>query len=117
MLDTKFDGTKVITKWQPPLAFLAALKNVELVLDNYKPVYMAYYEPKGKMIRKVYYYNYKSVSNFLTLPLTVTEINYLDVGDSVLTKTTYSDIKLNKEVNDHQYINFIIPANAKKMVN
>ena len=116
LADTKFEGSRVISKWLPPAAFLTALKSVELVLEEYKPIYMAYYDPTGKLIRKVFYYNYKALSNMLTIPLTVTEINYLDAGDSLLTKTNYSDIKINKEVTNFEYINFIIPANAKKMV-
>lgn len=116
LADTKFEGSRVISKWLPPASLLSVLKSVEMVLDNYKPIYMAYYNPKGKIIRKVFYYQYKSMSDIISLPLAVTEINYLDSGDSVLTKTSYSDIKINNEVKDIDYINFIIPANAKKMV-
>ena len=116
ILDTKFSGTKVISKWLPPSSLLTALKHVELVLDDYKPVYMAYYNPKGKLIRKVYYYNYRSLSNMVSIPLTVTEINYLGEGDSILTKTVYSDVKINLDVEKTGYLNFKIPADAKKMV-
>ena len=113
--DTKFADRRVITTWTPPPALKSILLRVELVLEDYKPIYMAYYSVKNKVIRKVYYYKYQTFGNQVTLPLNVTEINYLDDGDSALTKTTYSDVLINEQVTDMRFLNFKIPADAKKM--
>lgn len=115
--DTKFENQRVITTWIPPQALTSVLLKVELVLENYKPIYMAYYNGNNKIIRKVFYYNYQTFAGYVPLPLTVTEIAYFDDGDSSITKTTYSDVLVNEKVTDLKYVNFKIPADAKKLDN
>jgi hypothetical protein len=114
--DTKFDQQRVITSWTPPMQLSTMLLRVELVLENYHPIYMAYYDIKNKIIRKVFYYKYQTFAGQVALPLAVTEINYFD-ADSAVTKTTYSDVLINEQVTDLTYLNFKIPADAKKLDN
>ncbi|MBE7173824.1 MAG: hypothetical protein INR73_24840 [Williamsia sp.] len=88
----------------------AVIQKVKLVYQGQKPVYMHYEDAGGKIIRKIYYYNYTPVENS-QFPFTTTEIVYGE-GDSTVTKTQFSDFKINQDATS-QYFNFKIPSNAK----
>lgn len=88
----------------------ALIQKVKLVYDGQKPVYMHYENAQGKLIRKIFYYNYTQIESN-SFPYTTTEIIYGE-GDSTVTKTTFSDFKVNQQATS-QYFNFRIPANAK----
>lgn len=88
----------------------AAIQKVKLVYQGQKPVYMHYEDGSGKIIRKIYYYNYTQVETN-SFPFTTTEIVYGE-GDSTVTKTQFSDFKINQDATS-QYFNFKIPSNAK----
>lgn len=88
----------------------AVIQKIKLVYQGQKPVYMHYEDGSGKIIRKIYYYNYTLVENN-AFPFTTTEIVYGE-GDSTVTKTQFSDFKINHDATS-QYFNFKIPSNAK----
>jgi len=70
-----------------------------------------HYENAAKgIIRKVFYYNYQALDAY-SFPSTTTEIIY-DKGDSTVSKTSYSDFRLN-QLASGAYFNYKIPANAK----
>jgi hypothetical protein len=81
------------------------------VHESYKPIYIAWYGPKEKLIKKIYYYEYTSYADF-ALPLKVVEIGYAGNGDSTITKMTYSQVKTGVSANS-SFFNFKIPVNAK----
>ncbi|MBS1505717.1 MAG: hypothetical protein JSS79_03630 [Bacteroidetes bacterium] len=109
--ETKFEGNLKITVWSPPLQLAKDISKVEVAHEKNNPVFLGYFDKKGKAINKVYFYNYQLVgaTNF---PAAVTQINYVTAKDSVISKTVYSNFKLDQDVND-QYLNFKIPANAR----
>ena len=86
------------------------IQRVKLVYQGQKPLYMHYEDGAGKIIRKIYYYNYTQLEN-TSFPFTTTEIVYGE-GDSTVTKTQFSDFKINQDATS-QYFNFKIPSNAK----
>ncbi len=88
----------------------STIQRVKLVYQGQKPVYMHYEDAAGKIIRKVFYYNYTQIENN-SFPSTSTEIVYGE-GDSTVTKTSFTDFKFNQDANS-QYFNFKIPSNAK----
>jgi outer membrane lipoprotein-sorting protein len=108
---TRFDGDMMITEWkvetpQPkdPVVY------VKLVHRKSRPIYIDYQDQKHHILRKVYYYDYTELGG-VSFPKTFTEILY-QKADSVITKTEYSNFKLNGEARS-SFFNFKIPENAK----
>ncbi|MBL6963602.1 MAG: hypothetical protein ISR55_07255 [Bacteroidetes bacterium] len=111
LLNTKFEEGLMITKWQPPFNMNSSIGHVELVHENYLPIYLAYYSPDGKLSKKIYYYNYQSVLE-IKIPMKVVEFNYLSETDSLVSRTSYSNIKYNEQAVS-SYFNYKIPDNAQ----
>jgi hypothetical protein len=111
IMDTRFDDGVVISSWNPPGELLKFFSKVELVHESYKPIYVAYYDPKGRVRQKIYYYEYTSFPDF-SLPLKVVQTDFMPDGDSTITKMTYSEIKIGDKANS-TFFNFKIPVNAK----
>lgn len=108
--NTRFEEDLMITKWLPPASMMNMIKEVELVHRGQNPIYMKYVGKDGKNAKKVFYYNYTNL-NGLDFPQAITQIDFVD-KDSVITKTAYSDIKVNDAAN-HDLFNYSIPSTAK----
>ncbi len=109
--ETKFQEGMKITVWSPPMQLANDILKVEVAHNKNNPVFLGYFDKKGKAINKVYFYKYQMVAG-LSFPSSVTQISYVTAKDSVISKTVYSSFKVDQEV-DEQYLNFKIPANAK----
>ncbi len=110
--NTKIEDGLKITEWTPPMALIKDISKVELVHEKGNPIFMGYYGVKGVPIKKMYFYNYTKVSDYIVLPAAITQIDFKSSKDSIITKTTYTDFKLNQQVADDK-LNFIVPENAK----
>jgi len=88
----------------------AVIQRIKIVYDGQRPVYMHYEEAGGRVFRKVFYYNYQMLDTYY-FPSTTTEILY-DKGDSVVSKTNYTDFKLNENT-AAGWFSYTIPRNAK----
>lgn len=84
---------------------------VEIVYEDYLPVYCAYTTPGGKLLSKKYLDNYQRFGRFV-LPLRITDISYGTGRDSTVVRTIYSNVKVDAE--DPNF-DFRIPADAKPM--
>ena len=112
MLDnTRFEDGMIITTWKPGLSIGEQVSKVELVHEKYLPIYLGYYDKKGQLTKKIFYYDYFS-SGSIRLPTKVTEFSYLPDGDSVISRTVYGNFKFNENAQS-SYFDFKIPANAK----
>ncbi len=110
---TYYENKMFISEWKIKKADpKSPVQKVKLVQNEQKPIYMDYKDKTGKIIRKVYYYNYQKLMNF-DFPTTTTEIVY-EGKDSTVSKTTYDNFKINEEAKS-KYFNFIIPTNAKSI--
>ena len=85
--------------------------DVEIVYEDYLPIYCAYTGKDGKLISKKYLSDYKQFGRFV-LPLRVTDISYGNKRDSSIVRTLYSSVKV--DVDDPNF-DFQIPADAKPM--
>ena len=101
----------MVTSWIPPAHLMNQIENVEMAYENYLPIYTAIYDNKSKISKRVYYSNYVYVGQY-SLPLKITEIEYLANGDSIISRKEYSNVKMGTEA-DNSYFNFKIPSNAK----
>jgi hypothetical protein len=107
-----FEDQYYVTIWKAP-SVLKGIDKVKMVFENRLPVYTEYQSLKSKVIKKIYYTNYKDFSQF-RLPLKIIEINYLPSGDSIVTRTLFSNVKASSS-GDDDYFNFKIPENAKPL--
>lgn len=85
--------------------------NVEIVYENWLPIYCAYTGKDGKLLSKKYLSNYQYYGRFV-LPLRVTDIAYGTKRDSSVVRTIYSDVRVDQ---DDPNFNFEVPAGAKPM--
>ncbi len=108
--DTRYENELMITSWLPPTNLMNQIHNVEMAYENYLPIYTAIYNSKSKISKKVYYSSYTYVGQY-SLPLKITEIEYLANGDSVITRKEYTNVKMGTEA-ENTYFNFKIPSNA-----
>jgi hypothetical protein len=109
---TRFEEGLKITDWMPPMNIAKDISNVELVHEKGNPIFMAYYGADGKALKKIYFYNYNQVSDNIYIPSAITQIDFKTLTDSIVTKTTYSAIRLNQSV-EEQKLNFTVPSTAK----
>jgi outer membrane lipoprotein-sorting protein len=105
------DGLKV-TEWSPPVNLSGSIKKVELVHERGNPIYLGYHAANGAIVKKIFFYNYEKVGDYILLPKAVTQIDFKSPTDSVVTKTVYSEFRLNQQVLDDK-LSFEIPADAK----
>ena len=89
----------------------AGLPVVEIVYENYLPIYCAYTAPDGKLLSKKYLSDYKTYGRFI-LPQRITDISYGKNRDSTIVRTLYSSVKIDA---DDPNFDFQIPADAKPM--
>ena len=82
---------------------------VEIVYENFLPIYCGYLDASGKTISKTFYSNYVPAGR-MRLPTRVTSITYTSQKDSSVMRTIYSDIRVD---DDDPYYDFQVPANAK----
>jgi hypothetical protein len=114
-LKTYSEKVNIITEWKKKKVINdVPVQLVKLVHQQENPLYMEYKDRQSQALRKVYYYKYTKISQF-SFPTVITDIVYNNkIKDSVISKTTYSDIKINGEVNDF-FFNYKIPVSAKKI--
>ena len=84
---------------------------VNIVYEDYLPIYCEYIAPEGKMLSKKYLSDYKHYGRFI-LPCRTTDILYGEKRDSSVTRIIYSNIKV--DVDDPNF-DFEVPADAKPM--
>jgi len=106
---THMDGNYQVVTWTAPVG-MKVISRVELVFENGQPVYSAYYNTGGEIIRKIYYYQYEIYSDFM-MPMKVTQISYTPDGDSIIQRNTWSSLK-GSVLPDSDFYHFKIPEDA-----
>ena len=84
---------------------------VDIVYENYLPIYCEYVSPEGKLLSKKYLSEYNNFGR-LVLPLRITDINYGKDRDSTVVRTIYSGVTL--DGTDPSF-DFAVPADAVPM--
>lgn len=111
--DSKRDKDLFITEWQPPLEASGKMGGFEMAHENNKPIYIGRIDKNGKTDTKTYFYNYEKVGGY-DFPMAITTITYYNkFRDSIVSKTTFSDFKINEQA-DGSYFDFKIPDDATK---
>lgn len=111
LMDTRFEDGMVVTRWFPPSGMYHLFSQIELVHENYLPIFTGYYDTDKKLVKKVYYTDYRQFPE-ITLPMTITEFNYLPAGDSIVNRLKFSQVQINQRAVS-SWFNFSIPHDAK----
>ena len=112
LVSNTYENQFYVTIWKAP-SILKGIESVKMVFENGIPVYSEYQSLKKKIMKKIYYTNYKDYTQF-RLPLKIIEISYLPSGDSIINRTLFSNVKVSP-TSDDKYFNFKIPDNAKPL--
>jgi len=112
LISNTYENQFYVTIWKAP-SILKGIEAVKMVFENGLPVYSEYQANKKKILKKIYYTNYKDFTQF-RLPLKIIEISYLPSGDSIINRTLFSNVKVTSSADD-KYFNFKIPDNAKPL--
>ena len=110
IVDSRLDGNFLIFVWEAPQE-MNAIKKIEVVYDGDYPIYAAYSNLNGDILKKIYYYDYFE-TNYFKMPTKVTEISYTQQRDSIVQRTIFSNINVSNTPSS-SYFNFKIPDNAK----
>lgn len=117
ILKTEPKKDVMVTWWTLPVNSSNPVKKVELVHQNFLPIYMAYYSKKNTIQRKVYYYDYTNNKKLpVSFPQKVVEFNYLENGDSLVSQMIFSNILYGNEAKNTTF-DYKIPLNAKVIKN
>ena len=111
LMDTRFEDGMVITRWFPPSDMYHLFSQIELVHENYLPIFTGYYDTDKNLVKKVYYSDYRHFPE-ITLPMAITEFNYLPGGDSIVNRVKFSEVQINQRAVS-SWFNFSIPHDAK----
>lgn len=87
------------------------IPKVEIVYDNFLPIYCGFLDASGKTVTKTYYSNYVPAGRML-LPTRTTSITYTSPKDSSVMRTIYSSIRVDE---DDPMFHFEIPADARRI--
>ncbi len=109
--DTKAEERNIITTWNPPDLANKTISKVEMVHQDFLPIYTAYFNLDGKITKKTYYSKYLNTTNAM-IPQMITEIDFIPNGDSIISRKKYTDIKTGYSAQS-QYFDFNIPNDAK----
>jgi len=109
-MSTEFKDNLVITEWFPPSSLYHLYNRIELVHEDFMPIFVAYYDATRKLAKKVYYSDFQYFGD-VYLPGLVTEFNYIG-NDSIINRIRFSEIKVNHQAVS-PWFNFEIPSDAK----
>lgn len=112
LISNTYESQFYVTSWKAP-SILKGIESVKMVFEDGLPVYSEYQSLKKKIMKKIYYTNYKDFTQF-RLPQKIIEISYLPSGDSIINRTLFSNVKVSSS-SDDKYFNFKIPDHAKPL--
>lgn len=111
LMETEFIDGLVKTSWFPPQTMYHLFNRIELVHEDFLPIYAGYYDASRQLVKKVYYTDYQQFPE-LVMPMTITEFNYLPGGDSIINRLRFYDVRINRQAVS-PWFNFSIPDDAR----
>ncbi len=111
MIRSEIEEEYMVSYWEAPADEEKQTYKVKLVHENHVPVYTAYMNKKNELIKKTYYSDYENFNSF-SFPRRITEIDYTPKGDSVISRTIFSNFRIGAAADSH-FFNYKIPNNAK----
>ncbi len=109
-MSTEIKDGLVVTEWFPPASLYHLFNKIELVHEDFLPIYAAYYDAQKNLAKKIYYSGYEYLSD-VSIPTLITEFNYIG-NDSIVNRIRFSDIRVNFQAQS-SWFNYEIPQNAQ----
>ncbi len=110
LMSTKFEEDMVITEWFPPAELFHLFNRIEMVHKDFVPIYIAYYDARRNLAKKVFYSQYEYLED-VSFPTLVTEFNYVG-NDSIINRIRFSEIKTNQQAVS-SWFDYTIPEDAQ----
>jgi hypothetical protein len=110
LAESKYDKNYHVTKWASPNSS-KGIAEIELVFEDFVPIFTSFISNEKNTLSKTYYDNYQEFNSHY-IPLTITEISYINNNDSIVSRKEYFDLRYGSQVN-LDMINFKIPDDAK----
>ncbi len=109
--DTRFEDGLMISEYYPPSGHGEGPGKVELAHEDDLPVFAGYFDQQMDLRRRVHYYDYQRFGN-ISFPMSSVEFDYLESGDSIITRKTNSNIRTGSQATSPHF-DFSIPEDAK----
>lgn len=110
---SKKENGRLVTTYEPTSLEDKHFSKVVVVTENRRPIYSAFYDTGGKIVKKCYYAQYQEYA-LVTFPTKITQISYGDAGDSIVRREEYTNIKTS-DFGSKALFNYTIPANARRV--
>lgn len=107
------EGKDQVKTYTPTHLDDKAISKVVVVCRDGNPIYCAFYNQGGLIMRKIYYSRYVELP-VMTFPTLITQISYDNKGDSVIKREEYSNIRT-KDFPAGALFDYRVPANAKRV--
>ena len=107
------DGTDQVKTYTPTHVDDKAIGKVVVVCRDGNPIYCAFYDQSGNIMKKTYYSHYVELP-VMTFPTLVTQIAYNHAGDSVIKREEYRNIRT-KDFPQDALFDYRVPSNAKRV--
>lgn len=112
LISRNYEDNYLVTMWQAP-ASIHQIDKVKMVFEQGIPIFAEYLNVEGKSQKKIYYSQYQDLYSF-RMPMKVIEISYKPSGDSIVSRTIFSDMQISGTPNS-EYFNFKTPDDAIPM--
>lgn len=112
LTNSRLEDGLLISRYKAPQAQQKdGYTEVELVHQGKTPVFIGYLNDDNEYVKKVFYYEYEEVGDF-EIPTAITEIEYMEEGDSAISKTDFANFQFDEPA-DLEFMNFQVPASAE----
>ncbi len=107
------EGADKVMTYTPTHIDDKAFSRAVVVLRDGNPIYCAFYDQSGSMVKKTYYSHYVELP-VMTFPTMVTQISYDGKGDSIIRREEYRNIRT-KDFPADALFDYKVPANARRV--
>ena len=110
---TEKQDNRIVKTFVPTMLEDKIYSKVVLVTENNQPIYCAFYDKASTIVKKTFYSQYISLPK-VSFPTRITQISYNGVGDSIIRREEYKNVKSSGFAADAPF-NFQVPATARRV--
>ena len=107
------DGADKVMTYTPTHVDDKAFSRAVVVLREGNPIYCAFYDQSGNVVKKTYYSHYGELP-MITFPTLVTQISYDGRGDSIIRREEYRNVRT-KDFPKDALFDYKVPADARRV--
>ncbi len=111
VVDTRYDEQYLVTTWESSRVDVSDFKKAELVMEDYLPIYLSFQGEEKEIKQKSYFANWEKIDAIL-YPTTITQIDFIPGGDSIVSRKRYSEVVTGEEA-ERMFNKVEVPDDAK----